>query len=293
MTLPVQLVTSTGCKAVKVPFGCGCGACPLFGNDDCPTPSITFPIMEKEKLCDSEVDRLRAQTLFITKKFNKLVTATLQYFRQKRTSPSDITPFLIGLEAYTPIFKGKKQLLFQQVYDEMKTAENVMQMMGKIQPYFSFFDFDILEHIIENCCTDGVDVRAQLESYKIDFAGYISRRIFELPSSISKHGDSDQRDVVVKLDSTFEECSGCHLKLFQQNLSELLHVSFKGVLRLRDIKLGCFELTFQVPFFVAEAIFPLTEAQERGLPTCNVLRLSCGDYHWPHQDCQVCNILPL
>ena len=279
-------------KTPLVPFGCACGKCPAFATDKCPSPSqITFPIMSRDSLSKSEIDELRSQTLDISKKFNKLVLSTVDCLQRSKTSPADVSFVLAGLDLYTPIFKGGKQLMLQEVYDDVENAPNLRRMMAKLKPYFSFFDFHIVETIINECCIDDSNMQLHLENYKVEFSEYISRRIYELPEEISDHNTED-REVIVKLDSSFDACDGSHLKQFQKRLAKILQVSSSGILRLRTIKPGCFELTFELPSFAADAIFPLSKTQESELEANHILRLSCGGFHWPHASCQVYLYVP-
>ena len=271
---------------------CGCRKClTVFETDKCPSPApMTFPVMNKTSLSEERMTELAAESIALDRKFNRLVSGVVKSFDRKKIPPSDILHSVMAMNSFVPVFKGERRPIAHQLKKELEKAESISDMVYKMKDYFSFFDFDIVENVIDCCGTD-YD-KLELRNYKAEFDSYLARRIYELPSKLANHGELGQATVVVKLDSEYEECNAVHLKLFENKLADILHLS-KGVLRLCDIVSGCFELTFQVPSFIAEAIFPLSEAQETELAANHVLRLSCGDYHWPRQDCQVGNTLLL
>ena len=267
---------------------CGCQKCPLFKTDRCPAPTpITFPKMSEIGLTEDKMAELAAETIKIDRNFNDLVSDTLKSFEERNVPQKKLLRSLMALNCFAPKFKGEPRPLVYQLKKELREAEGISDMMDMMSSYYSFFDFHIIERVIQYCGND--DDKGMLQSYKDDLKDYLARRIYKMPSKLA-HYCEDHAKIVVKLDSLYEDYDAVHLKVFEKNLADIFHVS-EGVLRLCDIVSGCFELTFQVPSFVAEAIFPLSEAQETELAANHVLRLSCGDYHWPRQDCQVCNVL--
>ncbi len=80
-------------------------------------------------------------------------------------------------------------------------------------------------------------------------------------------------NLIVKLDSTYDECEVSRLKLFEWNLCSILHLN-KGVLKLCKIDDGCVELTFSLPIqFITSDIFPLKADQEHALKSQGVIDL--------------------
>ena len=97
--------------------------------------------------------------------------------------------------------------------------------------------------------------------------------------------DSDHADVFVKVDSWYGNYTVEEIKGFCNKLSDVLQVSSQGVLRLCQVEKGCFQLTLQVPSFVQQKVFPLSRGQERTLESEGVITLTCGEYHYPDNDC--------
>ena len=144
--------------------------------------------------------------------------------------------------------------------------------------YFSFFNYRILEYIIEELGTE--EDKSRLQTYKVNFNKYAKRRIFECPSEFGPVSDAGHTDIVVKLDVKYENFTVADIEVFCHKLSEIVHVSSQGVLCLCRIDKGCFELTFQVPSFVQQKIFPLSREQEMALEKKGVIKLKCGKYHF-------------
>ena len=77
-----------------------------------------------------------------------------------------------------------------------------------------------------------------------------------------------------------EDCIFSQTWGFRHKLSEILRVSSQSILRLCRVEKGCFQLTFQVPSFLQQEIFPLSREQERALEAVGIIRLTCGEYQF-------------
>ena len=92
--------------------------------------------------------------------------------------------------------------------------------------------------------------------------------------------DADHADIFVKLDSQYDDYTVAEVKRFCHKLSEILHISSQGILRLCRVDEGCFLLMFQIPLFVQQEIFPLSREQEKALAAVGVIHLTCGEYQY-------------
>ena len=93
--------------------------------------------------------------------------------------------------------------------------------------------------------------------------------------------DADHAVLDLKVDSAFEQFTVEELDNFRYRVSRIFCVSPQSVLRLCQVQEGCLQLTFQVPLFVQQEIFPLSCEQEETLAAEGVIRLTCGDYQFP------------
>ena len=260
----------------KPPFGCGCGKCTLFSflESGCPTPILTassFPYLDLRGLTQWQQQelrgRLQSESQEIMIKFQTLVSATIKSFEERCVPLDNLVRHVMVLGAFDPGFNK-----------ELKAAGTITGIFMVLNNYFSFFNYRILEHIIEELGIE--EDKERLKTYKKYFDQYAKRRIFECPSEFGPVSDAGHADIFVKLDSQYENFTVADLELFCHKLSKIVHVSSQGILCLRRIDKGCFELTFQVPSFVQQKIFPLSREQEMALEDEGVIKLKCGKYHF-------------
>ena len=74
------------------------------------------------------------------------------------------------LGAFDPVFKEPQVPLFQYCFKELKTADTILKVFLVLKDYFSFFNYDIIEHIIKVLGIE--EDKANLESYKSTFNRY-------------------------------------------------------------------------------------------------------------------------
>ena len=78
----------------------------------------------------------------------------------------------------------------------------------------------------------------------------MKQRIFECGQCFGPENEADHATIFGKLDPGYDNYTVAATKGVCRRLSEILHVSSKGVLRLCRVDEGCIQLTFQVPSFV-------------------------------------------
>ena len=277
----------------KTPFGCGCCKCTFFSfiQKGCPTPipsTSSFPYLKLSGLTHEQQQelegRLRFESREIMMRFQELVSATIKSLITRNVPLDELVSHVMTLGAFDPVFKESQVPLFQHCFKELKTADTIPKIFLVLNDYFSFFNYDIIEHIIAALGTE--EDKANLQSYKETFDRYAKRRIYECGPHFGPVSDNDHADVFVKVDSRYDNYTVEEIKGFCNKLSETLHVSSQGVLRLCGIEKGCLQLTFQVPFFVQQKVFPLSREQERALEAEGVVKLTCEEYQFPDdKDC--------
>ena len=212
--------------------------------------------------------------------FQKLVSATILSLEKQQIPLTRLVSHLMTLGAFDPVYKeGEEQVpAFHHHFKELQTADTVPKVFLVLADYFSFFNYHVIEHIITVLGT-GED-NDNLQMYKAQFDQYAKRRIYECLPQFGSVSETDHADVFVKVDSQYENYTVTEVERFRCQLSELLHISPQGVLRLCRVEKGCFQLTFQVPSFVQQEIFPLSQEQEKALAEKGVIRLICGEYQF-------------
>ena len=175
------------------------------------------------------------------------------------------------LGAFDPVFKEPQMPVLQHHLQELKAANTTYEVFLVLNEYFSFFNYQLIEHIIKSLGTE--EDKACLQRYKNQYAKW---RIFECLPAFGPINDADHADILVKLDSQYDNYKVAGIEGFRHKLSEILHVSFQGILRLCWVNKGCVQLMFQVPSFVQQEIFPLSKEQEKTLSAVSVVSLTCG-----------------
>ena len=271
----------------KPPFGCCCGKCTLssFIERGCPAPLTSrsmFPYLKLGELTDEQQEdlkeRLRYESQEIMMRFQELVSITIESLIGRNVSLDRLVSHVMTLGAFDPVYINPQLPIFQECRKELKTADSIPKIFLVLQDYFSFFNYEIIEHIIKVLGTE--QDKAELQRYKIKFNQYVKRRIYECQPRFGPESERDHPNIFVKLDSRYDNYTSAEIKRFCRKLSEILHVLPQGVLRLCRVEKGCIQLIFQVPSFVQQKIFPLTREQERMLEAMGIISFTCGEYHF-------------
>ena len=272
----------------KLPFGCGCGKCTFFTfiERGCPIPlpsASSFPYLNLSGLTHEQQQELRgrlwSESQDIMMRFQELVSATIKSFQRRRVPLDDLVSHIMTLGAFDPVFKEPQVPVFHHYFRELKNAETIPKVFMVLNDYFSFFNYQVIEHIIKELGTD--NDKAELQRYKEDFSQYAKRRIFECLPEFGLISDADHADIFVKVDSHYEKYTVEQIEGFRHKLSKILRISSQGILRLCRVDKGCFQLKFQVPSFVQQKIFPLSKKQKKTLKDEGVIKLTCGKYQFP------------
>ena len=268
----------------KPPFGCGCGKCTFFSflERRCPTPlpSVSsFPYLNLSGLNRQQQEDLRVKLQLesqeIMMQFQELVSATIESLIRRNVSPKRLLSHVMTLRAFGPVFNEPQVPVFSHHFKELKAADTVYDIFLVLNDYFSFFNYQLIEHIIKALGTR--NDKAKLRRYKQDFNKYAKRRIFECLPEFGAVSKADCADVFVKVDSLYDNYTIAQIERFRLKISEILHVSSKGILHLCRVDKGCLQLMFQVPSFVQQEIFPLSGEQEESLAAMGVIKLICGE----------------
>jgi len=282
--------SSTGSE--KPPFGCGCGECIFFTFMviGCPNPrpsvsSLPYLYLsevtpERNKVLET---RLRTESKRINMQFQCLVSTALTSLKKQHVTVCDILPHVMTFGADKPVLKNSQAPVFDERLNDLEKAGDLSEVFMGLKDYMSFFNYHLIEHIINGLGTE--KDKAELKKYKTNFQQYAKRRVYECPPQFGPVSKVGHANILVKIDSRYENYTLAEVEDFGQELNDLLGASSKGVLRLCWIQKGCFQLTFQIPSFVQQEIFPLSREQERALEAKGVIKLTCGEYQFQVSIC--------
>ena len=249
--------------------------------------SSSFPYLKVSELTPEQQEelsiRLCVESEDIVHKFWHLHSRVYESLRKQKVSVDRLVAHLLSLHAFQPFYKDSQKPTLQTFFQELQNAGSVEKVLFIIRDYISFFNYHVIEHIVEGLGTD--QDRAELQNYEREFDQYSKHRVYECPPEYGSKSDAHHADLVVKLDSVFEEFTVKELKKFQYRLGRIFCVAPQSVLRLCRVEEGCLQLIFQVPSFVQQEIFPLSSEQEKALAAEGVFRLTCGDYQFAAKVC--------
>ena len=242
--------------------------------------SSAFPYLKVSELTPEEQERLRfrlwVESEDIADKFWYLYSRVYKSLCERNVPVDNLVTHLLLLRAFDPVYNSSQKPALQTFFQDLQSAESIEKVLYIISDYFSFFNYRVIEHIVDGLGTD--QDRVELQNYKREFDEYSKRRIYECPPDYGSKSSVDHADLVFKVDSMYDDFTVEELSKFQHKLSRILGVSPQSVLRLCRVEEGCLQLIFQVPSFVQQEIFPLTSEQETALAAEGVIRLTCGDY---------------
>jgi len=274
-------------RSQRPSFGCGCGNCTFLSyiENGCPEPiskTSSFLCLNVSGLTHDQQhelrSRLRVESQEIMIRFQHLLSTVYESLRKRKVCVERLVTHLLSLGSFDPVPKDSQKPLLKTFSKELWEAESIEKVLFIINDYFSFFNYHVLEHIVNRLGTD--QDKIELQTYKKDFHQYSKRRIFECPPVYGPISDADHVILDLKLDTAYDQFTVEELENFRCRLSRLFCVLPQTVLRLCRVEKGCLQLIFQVPSFVQQEIFPLSSEQEKALTAEGVIRLTCGDYQF-------------
>ena len=220
-------------------------------------------------------ERLRMESEDIQLKFNLLCSKFFISLASQQVPVQTLTDYLKDLEPLKRVRKASKS--YERSLKKLKDLKDVKKF---VKEQCTFFDWRPLEHLIE--LAGAVRDRQELHTYQEHFDQYARCRIYECSSEVGPGAMPGHTPLCVKVETDYDKL--VEIKQFQCRLCLLLQISF---LRLSSIEEGCLQLTFLIPQFVQDAIFPLSTKQELSLKELGVFKLTCGDYHYPRSSSKV------
>ena len=246
---------------------------------DVAKPRLTFHCLNLKEMSDEKRQELHqklyAESKDMIYKFQELFTSTTESLVVRKVTAKTLAHHLERLGQLKPTFDDSGEPVFRHQFSELKKSESVDNAMSVVNKYCSFFNYQMLEHIIEKLGTE--QDKLKLAKYKEDFTKYGERHMFECPLEVSEMSEEGQLNMFVTLDDSFDNCNVNHLLAFTSNLQKVLNIS-NIMLRLCRIEPRSLTLIFQLPLSVQQALFPLSSEQGAELSSLGVVQLSCGDY---------------
>ena len=236
-----------------------------------------------QQLSSSGQDQLRVRldddVRNMTFRFGCLVTETRDSV-EERIPVVKFATSILALKAYEPAPEEQDQPLLDEHRKEINNAKSISAVFNILCAYWNYLCCEILEYIIKLYGTS--DDKERLKSYSEELHKFCERRIFELPMPESDNGSGNalspsQKKFVVKLN--VPECTkGKEFLRIRARIAKIVGLNL-AALTIHSVDTGCVQLTFLIPRFVVQKIFPLSDEQKSALSKdALVVRLECGDY---------------
>ena len=237
-------------------------------------PQLSFPCLNLEGMTKEQKQhlhqRLYAESMDMVDKFQDLLSATTESLRKQGTSVKSLMCHLVGLGPLPPAYKDLNLPEFSRQLPGLTKSKTIDEAMVVIGNYCSFFNYRMLERIINKLGTR--QDHKNLTKYKEHFNQYAERLVFECPSEVGTMIEG-LANMYVTLDRAYDSYTLSSLELFVNNLGKTLKISSGAVFILCRIAKGSLKLTFQLPYSVVGEIFPLSKEQAVALRGLGVRRL--------------------
>lgn len=249
-------------------FRCPCGMCSLesYLKSDCPRPKLMpFPYLNLSKLDEDEredlIQRLSDDLTKMITKFAKLFNEICESLQSRDVTTQRLARQALSLGAYES--QNIQKPLLSEDEKDLRSSKNIDESFIILRHHMSFFNYELLEHIVDSGSICSEQDRQQLDKYRTEFKEFCRRKVFEVPpdsfgsSTVSK---TKQRKFVVLITKHEAEPNLVYIDAARKKIASLLGL-MASTLHLHRIDKGSLILVFSVPTFVAERLFPLYTRQ--------------------------------
>ena len=210
---------------------------------------ISNPIVCFEKLNQYDLEDLHAIMRRLTSVIkSKFTTFFDKVYKSFVETIKDYRRLALALKNKHPIFRD----------EEIANLKAVADIFELIQPHCSFFNYEILETLVEICGSP------QDKGYLEQYIGHFSEYCKAMPCAETICGNvdpgSERIQVIFKLDYELSQLRADTIKYIKDNIAQHLGVK-NSALHLSTIKEGCVILEFFVPTFIVNQVFPLSNQQ--------------------------------
>ena len=246
--------------------------CPKIKQETAKNKNL-FPFLDMSGLDEAErIDleaRLKSETrnmIFCFASFTADVRRSLEHWQ---VPLKKIKVSLLSLEAFTDDIGV--QVLDVEDVQKIEAAEDLSDLFLILRKYISFFNYHIIEYIIEQ--HGATKDHERLEDYKRKFQIFCKRNIFEIPQNVvASHSRTTAKVLALKCTekvSTIKSVEGVRDKV-----ATIFNLR-PSALQLCSIKKGCVELHFLISYAVADRIFPVSPSQHSVLSAIGARVLLC------------------
>ena len=254
-------------------------------------PALTYPGLQlkdnfsKEQSEKYEV-KLEQHSQEMITTFNDLMYDFYECMISKKVPFGKLKIFLRGLGQRSTIYKDETDQ--PTISKNLMKAQTIDDMMLIIQSYCSFFNFSLIETMVDRF-EQFHGFKPKLEEYKEAFAKYAEHKlVYCCPSGIGLNTEAglgtEAAEIFVKLDDAYKDCRLTHLETLRKDLCQIFRIPLE-IFPLDRVQPGSVCVIFQVPEFMKKEIFPLSEKQILALRELNydkiqIYSVMCSEYSY-------------
>ena len=226
---------------------------------------------------DSVKSQVREDSVKMVTKFSSLRIQTERYLDSIAVKVTALVTCIVDLESIT--YPDQNTVL-----TELRALNDVSDVFAFLvdRKLVSFLQYNIIEHIIVNFCSENEELAKMLKDYKLDFNNYVKRCIcesslFEERKLIEFDGKSDSRPMLVLVtDHSWDKFKPLMTAMnFRKYVVEIFGIK-EFHLDLKSIDAKCLRFYFEVPSCFHELVFPLTPEQEECLWKYGITKIQYG-----------------
>ena len=266
-------------KAFVCPY---CRKCTIeqFFSEGCPKQpqpkekkKLRFPYLNLSDLDDDDrtdlEERLKFETREIKLCFAKFILNIIRSLETLQIPLERLKMSIISLDAFTDDI-GVKTLDLED-RREIEAASNISEIFITLQKYISFFNYHIVEHLIDQ---HGITRDHNFfEEYLRKFHNFCKRNIFEVPHDVfASKSRKTAKVFALKCSEAVSTMRG--VQSMKGSIARVFGMRYSA-LQLCSIKKGCVELHFLISVAIAEHIFPLSSNHHSALGDIGVRVLFC------------------
>ena len=209
---------------------------------------------------DEEVEQLDSEIKLMVKKFASLERDTRESMKKRKVSPKSLVAEVVSYRTFAAVLKKEDRLLADR-QEDLEKATCIDEIFVIVSPFWSFLDFMILEHII-NELGDDCD-RQNLAVYITCLTDFLNSWKIE-PIKVCRLEIGSQEKLHFKLKTS----SLSMYRDVKAAIARILGVNSLA-LQLHSVKDGCVELVFLFPKLATHELLPLSPSVSSMLSEVN------------------------
>ncbi len=228
----------------------------------------SFELSQFSSTCRGE--DLEFQTEQIRGQFASLITSGMMSIpsNRDRDEHQNLIFFLSELKAFQAQDTDAKRkcMLFNEKHIRRmkRKCSSVRDVFESMRGYYSWFDFRLIEKIINTFCKRDQEINKSLNDYKAALETYCKARLHRNNVRIVA-GPTDRYQCVFLIDCKYRQMRISTIRNISTIICNVFELTERGALQFHAVEKGSVILIYTMPQHVANIVFPLTRQQVEAL----------------------------